>query len=285
MKTALSIILVLFFVHSNTSQTIPVKIDLISNGHTLKAKFYPVGSKKPSPTVILLHGFPGNDNNPLGLAERLNNNEINVLVFNYQGTFESQGLFNLENCQNDIGIALDFLKQKNNIRQFAIDTSRIIICGYSLGGSMALTAAIHNSEIKNIISIAAGNDQAIYLKKMAADQAFRTIFEQRIAGLYGPKGPINGDSIYLHNYFDKIIPDVNNYDLVINADKLKNRDILFLAGWQDNTIPLEEYIIPVYRQLKNLGSENVSIKAFDTDHSFGNVMDELTNSIVDWSKN
>ena len=283
MKTALLIILTLFFVRSITSQTIPVKIDLISNGNTLNAKFYAVESGKPLPTVILLHGIPGNDDNPLGLAEKLNNNEINVLVFNYQGTFESEGLFNFDNCQNDIKTAMDFLKQEDIIKQFAIDTSRIIICGYSLGGSMALTAAIHNPEIKNIISIAGGNDQAIYLKNMASNPAYRTIFEKRIAGLYSPKGPVKGDSIYLHNYFDKIIPDLDHYDLVINADKLLNREILFLTGWQDNSIPLEEYIIPVYRQLMNLGAENVYIKAFDTDHYFGNVMDELTNSIAAWS--
>jgi hypothetical protein len=148
---------------------------------------------------------------------------------------------------------------------------------------MALTAAIHHSEIKNIISIAGGNDQAIYLKNMASNPAYRTIFEKRIAGLYSPKGPVKGDSIYLHNYFDKIIPDLDHYDLVINADKLLNREILFLTGWQDNSIPMEEYIIPVYRQLMNLGAENVYIKAFDTDHYFGNVMDELANSIATWS--
>jgi predicted alpha/beta-fold hydrolase len=111
MKTALLIILTLFFVRSITSQTIPVKIDLISNGNTLNAKFYAVEIGKPLPTVILLHGIPGNDDNPLGLAEKLNNNEINVLVFNYQGTFESEGLFNFDNCQNDIKTAMDFLKQ------------------------------------------------------------------------------------------------------------------------------------------------------------------------------
>ncbi len=266
-----------------TSQTVPVEIGLISNGNKLDAKFYAVESGKTLPTVILLHGVPGNDDNPLGLAEKLNNNEINVFVFNYQGTFNSEGLFNFDNCQNDIRTALDFLKQEDIIREFAIDTSRIIICGYSLGGSMALTAAVHNSEIKNIISIAGGNDQAIYLNKMASNSAYRTIFEKRIASLYTPEGPVKGDSTYLHNYFDKIIPDVDNFDLVINADKLKNREILFLSGWQDNNIPLEEYIIPVYRQLKKQGAENVYIKAFETDHYFGNVMDELINSIAAWS--
>jgi len=93
MKTITMQILILLLVAcSITAQTVSVKIDLISNGNKLNAKFYPVESDKPSPTMILLHGFPGSDNNPLGLAEGLNQNGINILVFNYQGTFNSEGV-------------------------------------------------------------------------------------------------------------------------------------------------------------------------------------------------
>ena len=283
MKTIPIQILILFLVScSIKAQTVPVKIDLISNGNKLNAKFYHVISDKPSPTVILLHGFPGNDNNPIGLAEGLNKRGINVLVFNYQGTFDSEGLFNFNNCWNDIGVALNYLNQKKNIQQFDVDTAKIIICGYSLGGSLALTAAVHNPEIKNIIAIAGGNDQSIYLKKMADNPAYRKGFEQRITNLYSPNGPIKGDSAYLHQYFESIIPDVDNYDLVKNADKLKNRNILFLFGWLDNSIPVEEYILPVYRQLKILKAENAQMKGFDSDHNYGNIVDELTNSIAVW---
>lgn len=123
MKTITMQILILFLVaFSITAQTVLVKIDLISNGNKLNAKFYPVERSIPSPTMIFLHGFPGTDNDPLGLAERLNQNGINILVFNYQGTFSSEGVFNFENCANDIEAAVDFLKQESNIQQFAIDT-------------------------------------------------------------------------------------------------------------------------------------------------------------------
>jgi len=70
--------------------------------------------------VILLDGFPGNVNSPYGLAERLTKGGINILVFNYEGSFNSEGIFSFENCMNDIGVAIDFLKQKKNIQQYAI---------------------------------------------------------------------------------------------------------------------------------------------------------------------
>jgi len=266
-------------------QPLPLNIDLVSNGNILKARVYPASKAIMSPAVILLHGFPGNKNSPFGLAERLQKSGITILAFNYQGTFDSEGLFSFDNCQNDIGVALSFLKQESNIKRFGIDTSRIVICGYSLGGAMALTAASHNPDIKNIISISGGNDQAIYLRKMALYPAFRAGFEQRIVSTYAPEGPIKGDSMYIHDYFGTIIPEVDRFDLLKNAEKLKEQKVLFLVGWQDNEIPMEEYIIPIYRKLKSQNPEKVYIKAFDTDHTFGNVREELTNSIVEWVNN
>jgi len=284
LKGIITVFILIVLISNTFSQVKPVNIELYSNDNKLNARFYPADKGISSPAVILLHGFPGNDKNPLGLAERLNKRGINVLVFNYQGTFDSEGLFNFNNCWNDIGVALNFLNQKKNIQQFAIDTARIIICGYSLGGSLALTAAVHNPEIKKIIAIAGGNDQSVYLKKMIADPIYRTAFEKMIASMSGPTGPIKGDSIYFHHYFDKIMPDVDNYDLIRNADKLKNREILFVVGWLDTTIPMEEFIIPLYRHLKKLNPEIVTIKALETDHSFSNTRDELTDAIIEWLK-
>ena len=112
MKTALLIVLTLLVAQGSKSQALPVNIDLISNGNMLNAKVYPADKGIPSPTVILLHGFPGNNNSPFGLAERLQKSGINILVFNYQGTFDSEGLFNFDNCQTHIGVAISSLNKR-----------------------------------------------------------------------------------------------------------------------------------------------------------------------------
>jgi fermentation-respiration switch protein FrsA (DUF1100 family) len=262
----------------------PVSIDLRNNGVKLDAKFYAAGKGSSTPTVILLHGYPGNAGSPYGLAERLNKNGMNTLVFNYEGSFNSEGIFSWENCMNDIGVALSFLKQKNNIKQFSIDTSKIIVCGCSLGAALALSAAVHNSEIRKLIAVVGGNDLSIYLQKMKRDPVFRTALEKRIASAGMPNGPIKGDSAYIHNYFDRIISNYEYFDLIKNAEKLKNKEILFITGWLDTTVPMEEFIIPTYRHLKNMNPESVSIKAIETDHNFTNKRDELADSISEWIK-
>ena len=264
------------------SQINPVSIDLKNNGAKLDAKFYAAGKGSSTPTVILLHGFPGNANSPYGLAERLNKNGMNILVFNYEGSFNSEGIFSWENCMNDLGAALSFLKQKNNIEQFSIDTSKIFVCGCSLGAALALSAAVHNSEIRKLIAVVGGNDLSTYLQKMKRDPGFRKDLEKRISSAGMPNGPIKGDSAYIHNYFDQIMSNYEYFDLIKNAEKLKNKEIFFITGWLDTTVPMEEFIIPTYRHLKNLNPEFVSIKAFETDHNFTNKRDDLANSISEW---
>jgi len=264
------------------SQADPVKVDLVSNGNEIDAKFYSANKVVSQPTLILLHGFPGNANSPYGLAEKLSKSGINILVFNYEGSFNSEGTFSWENCMMDIGAAISFLRQEKNIQQFSIDTSKIIVCGCSLGAALALSAAVHNTEISKIIAVAGGNDLSIYLQKMNRDPAFRTALEKRIAT--SGKLNIKGDSAYIHKYFDQIIPHYEYFDLIKNAEMLINKEILFITGWFDTTVPMEEFIIPTYRNLKTLYPKFVSIKAIETDHYFTNAKDELAKSIIEWVK-
>ena len=56
----MQILFLVLVAYNITAQTVPVKIDLISNGNKLNAKFYPVERGIQSPTVILLGSkYPG----------------------------------------------------------------------------------------------------------------------------------------------------------------------------------------------------------------------------------
>jgi len=47
---------------------------------------------------------------------------------------------------------------------------------------------------------------------------------------------------------------------------------------------MEEFILPVYRNLKRLYPKSISIEAIETDHYFTNAKDELANAIIEWVK-
>jgi len=262
------------------SQVNPVSIDLRNNSIKLDAKFYPADASEKVPTVILLHGFPGNQTSPLGLAEKLNSAGFNILVFNYQGSYLSEGNFSFDNCIENVGAAFNFLTEPGNQTRFKIDTSRIVVCGYSFGGNIAIESAMHNDKIRNVISIGNG-DHSVALKKVATDSTFRKGYTQFIAKSFGPEGPFRGDlkaqmEIYLQN--------IDRYDLVKNAEKLINKKVLFIVGWLDKTSFLEVNTLPLYRKLQQLNAEHVSIKGFESDHQFGNVADDLAATITGWIK-
>ncbi|MBA7516811.1 hypothetical protein ES705_08860 [subsurface metagenome] len=262
------------------SQNEPVKVDLISNGNKLNADFYPSSENEIRPTLILMHGSPGGEGDPLGLSKKLSSQGINVLVFNYQGTWSSEGLFSFENSMQDVGSAVDFLNQKSNIERFNIDTTNIVVCGYSFGGAMALTAALYNTEIKRIISIA-GADQSVFGRKWLSDPEFRKMFESMLKKSVYPEGPIKYD---LESYIKHWLDNLNYFDQVKHAEQLKNRDILWLGGWNDQLCIVEEHMLPLYRKLQELEAEKIKIKVFETNHSFSNVRDDLASTILNWIK-
>ena len=257
-----------------------IKINLISNGHKLNAEFYPAAGETYLATVVLLHGYPGSEGDTLGLGDKLSANGINVLTFNYQGTWSSEGRFSFESSMQDVRTAIKFLKLKEVVNKFKIDTNNIIVVGHSYGGAMALTAALNFPEIKRIISIA-GADESVFGRKMKSNPQFRKIFSDMLNKSQYPTGPVK------FNFKANIthwLNHLDDYDLVKYAEKLKDRDILLLGGWNDQAIVLEEHILPLFRKLQQLKSKQVKIEVFNTNHSFGNVKKELNKTILAWIK-
>jgi uncharacterized protein len=260
------------------SQVDPVSIDLRNNGAKLDAKFYSVNRTEKVPTIILLHGFPGNQSSPLGLADKLNSAGFNILVFNYQGSYLSEGSFSFDNSIDNVDAAMNFLLDPGNKMRFNIDTSKIVVCGYSFGATIAIESGIYSNKIRNIISIA-NDDHSVSLKKVAADSAFRKGYEQFISNSFEPSGPFRGD---LKAQMEFYLQNIDRYDLVKNADKLITKKVLFIVGWQDKTSFLEVNTIPLYRKLQQLNAGNISIKGFESDHRFSNVIDDITDTITQW---
>lgn len=260
------------------SQTDVVDVDLVSNGNKLNADFYKASGGDKYPSLILLHGYPGGEGDPWGLGGKLSSLGINVLVFNFQGMWSSEGTFSFESSIHDVTNALKFLKRDDNIEKFHIDTSNIIVGGYSYGGGIALTTAYYNNDIRRIISIA-GADESVIGRKWIADSVFRNSLETYLRTTLYPEGPIKCD-------FDSVINawlgNLDYYDQVKHAENLVNKDVLILGGWHDESCVVEETIIPLYRRLKEINAENIKIKVFDTDHSFRNVKEELIETMYNW---
>ncbi len=267
--------------HTVNAQSAPEKIPLASGGYVLDGYFYHAGAVS-KPTVILLHGLPGNNQSPLDLAQNLNQAGMNILVFNYRGSYTSDGYFSHFHCMEDLDAAITWLKQPPIITQYGIDTGRIVVCGYSFGGGVVLWEAIKNPAIKNIITIA-GLDQSVSLKEMAADTLMQVAFAQRAMGMFVPAGPLKSDPQFSYReQISQMIARADEFDVVTHAEKLKDRNILFIGGSLDNLVPMEIHLQPLYQRLMFLGAEHITLQTFNTGHRFNEVRPELAKAIGDW---
>jgi pimeloyl-ACP methyl ester carboxylesterase len=260
------------------AQSAIVKVDLFSSGHRLNADLYYANAADNCPTVILLHGFPGHEGDQFSLGKRMSSEGINVLIFNFRGLWSSEGTFSFENSMEDIDAAISFLKKPQNIEAFKIDTSNITVIGYSLGGSMALTAAIYNPKIKNLVSIA-GVDQSVIGRKMLADDDFRLAFEQRLKSAEHPAGPLKCDT---KAYVEHWLSNLDKFDPVKNIDSLAGRNILLVSGRDDLSAPAEQHTLPLASKLMTMPNTNAELKVFETNHQFGNVQEELADDLIEW---
>jgi len=278
LKSTLST-LISFFISVNIySQVEKQKIEFISEGNRLNAELFIPATNTTKPAIVLMHGYPGGEGDPLGLAKNLSNQGILAFVFNYQGTWSSEGEFNFENSMIDARNAVNFLKHKDNVEKFKIDTTSVVVGGYSFGGAMALAAAIYFPEIQRIVAIG-GPNEAVYARKMIADHSIYDMFLKMFKSFEYPDGPIKVNSVVWINNFLK---DHERLDVLLHADSLKTKDILLIGGWDDQNVLLEEHQIPLYRKLKELNANQIELLSFRTNHSFSEVRSELTQSIYDW---
>jgi pimeloyl-ACP methyl ester carboxylesterase len=106
----------------------------------MNALFFLAAGEGAHPTMLLLHGLPGNERN-LDLAQAVRRSGWNVLTFTYRGAWGSEGRFSIEHAVEDAGAALAFLRSPAALRGYGIDPGRIVVAGHSMGGFAAAAVA------------------------------------------------------------------------------------------------------------------------------------------------
>ncbi|THD63461.1 alpha/beta hydrolase [Phenylobacterium sp.] len=122
----------------------PPRMDVLhipSGGVQINGVIYLAAGAGPHPTVILLHGLPGNEKMQ-DLAQAIRRAGWNCIAFNYRGSWGSPGAFSLEGNIVDAKALLSFVRDPANVAAFQIDTRKLVLAGHSMGGWVtALTAA------------------------------------------------------------------------------------------------------------------------------------------------
>lgn len=125
---------------------------LPSGDGAMNAVFYLAAGQGVHPTLLLLHGFPGNEQN-LDLAQAARRDGWNVLTLHYRGSWGSPGTFSFAHAAEDARTALAFLRRPDILARYHIDSRAIVVAGHSMGGFMAADAAAADPRVVGLFLI------------------------------------------------------------------------------------------------------------------------------------
>jgi pimeloyl-ACP methyl ester carboxylesterase len=237
-----------------------VELQIKSDGSTMYGFAYTADGKGPHPTVVLLHGLPGNERSH-DLAQNLRRAGYNTIYFNYRGAWGSKGTFGFQNAIDDASAVVDFLTDSLNRETLRVDTSKIAFAGHSMGAGIALIAGLKDPRVKSIVGVSVFNPFTLLQGEGA---------EGNLIGLKEYLLTLGMLSCEPNKFLDDILAKLDSYDIESQVSK-SNKAILVLDEHQNNT----------YFSKFN-PRKNFDYKIWNTDHAFTNKRIALAKEIVNW---
>jgi pimeloyl-ACP methyl ester carboxylesterase len=246
----------------------PAKLAVLhipTHGLKINGIAYLASGAGPHPTVILLHGLPGNEKN-LDLAQAIRRAGWNVVTFSYRGSWGSAGDFSFGHNLEDADAVLAYVRDPANATDLGIDTGRLVIIGHSMGGWVAANTAAHDKGLIGLVTISAG-DMA---RLGGAPAAFRKKFlAENMESLAG----VTVDSLS-----DDIAATATHYPMPAAAPGLVNTPYLAMTsddGLASNTAALVDAI-------HARGGTKVTSLHVPTDHSWSDHRIALESAVIRW---
>lgn len=249
-----------------------------SHGSVLLGVFYLAAGTGLHPTAIVLHGFPGFEQN-LDLAQTLRASGWNVLAMHYRGSWGVKGSFSFEHAAEDADTEVQFLLNSANAEKYRIDTHRILVIGHSMGGYMAASATAHNPQVSGCVLISAWNIGADYETGRHVGSKSPTVgSEAQSLEQDGNLIPLSGTSgLALAREIREHEQELNFLHLVRSISPRPAFVITANDGLADSDHAFAE-------ALRKAGDTTVAEKHWNTDHSYSGERKELSAAILEWAK-
>jgi pimeloyl-ACP methyl ester carboxylesterase len=254
-----------------------VELAIPSQAERMPAHAYLAAGKGPHPTVLLLHGFPGNERN-LDIAQALRRFGFNTVFFHYRGAWGAEGDYRITQLPDDTLAVLDYLRDPENATRLRVDTAALSLLGHSLGGYTALATGARDTSLRCVMSLSPVN-----------------------LGLWqaGMKGPLDANAERLAAYADSLFmleglsaarmrEELNFADSKILDTRsfgpdLIGKSVLMIVGEQDQVTPAATMFDPVVAEYQKLATLDLSAVKLSGDHSFSWSRIALTREILGWA--
>lgn len=248
------------------------EVSIPSHGERMNGHLYQANGEGPHPTVILLHGFPGNEKN-LDIAQALRRSGYNVLFFHYRGAWGSGGDYSLSNVIEDVSSSANYLRQNSD--SLRVDKSKLILLGHSLGGFAALHGGANEPDIHCVGAMAAADfgtlGQAFEMDKDSA-KGF-ALSASQLSMLNIPDGTA---------FMQDIIDNKARYALASTVSDYDGKHVLLIGGDRDKVLPPETFHHPMTALYGDGALKEVRTLTLPDDHSFSGSRMALTHAVLDW---
>lgn len=226
---------------------------------------YLASGKGPHPTLVICHGWPGNEKN-LDLAQAVRRAGWNAVTFNYRGSWGSPGSFRFAQNPDDAQAVLAFLRDPAKAAKLGIDPARIAIIGHSMGGWVSATVGARDSRLLGAGLISAGNMGI--LKGLGREALIR-------------ESASNAESLAAtsaEQMVDELLAAPAWFDFRSAAASLADRPMLALtsddglAGHTDDLV----------KAIRAKGGRRITAYHVATDHSWSDRRIDLQTKVIRW---
>ena len=242
-----------------------------SGGSDMNALLFAAQGQEPKPTMILLHGLPGNERN-LDLAQALRRVGWNVLTFTYRGAWGSAGDFSLTKAVADAQAALDFARSPEGAKM-GIDPRRLVIGGHSMGGGVATLVAARNQGLAGLVLLDAWNIGATAKEIAAGGEQARAQFIAEADDFGHALAGATPASLA-----DELAGFDGRWNLLSTTESLRAMPVLDIYAKQG----IAAHNVALVAALKRAGNLRVTGIEFDSDHAFADHRIKLAQTIADW---
>lgn len=233
-------------------------------GQTLVGLFFSGSQKRP--VLVVCHSFTGSKEGKgraVEMAEFMSSNGYSVLLFDFAGCGESQGIFqdiSLSGHIGDLKSAVDFCLEES--------PGPVITMGRSFGGTTAICHGASDHRVRGVCTWAAPVSLTDLFMGFTDEDLPED--ENTPVALAGSEG-----IIYLRKSF---FTDLSKYHVLRCSSLISPRPLLVIQGTEDTVVPPEEAAA-----IFNSAREPRDLLYIDgADHQFSNHHEYLWDMTLKW---
>ena len=246
-------------------------ITVLSGGDALYGRILlpAAGSSGQTPVVLMLHGFPGHEQNR-DLAQALRRIGFAVVTFSYRGNWGSGGVYRLGNLGKDAEAVISYLQREGEA--LGLDTQSVFTVSHSMGGFTTMQILATGIRTRGSVLLAPCDIESMYLDSR---DSFDTLIGS--ASVYLHLG-VEGASVFAQEC-ETHRSDWRFIDMVHNVHP--QISLLLIGAGHDTVTPPRLHIDPLLASLKGRGFQ-LSYQEFPDIHTFHSCRIRLIVAVSSW---